>query len=158
MPSRRPPPTSHGSALEALLTWLQDNPSRDLTLADIVAQAGISIRTLIRRFREQTEVTSLQRLHRARIRPTRPSADSTASQDRRNRPTDRFEGTVAGGTAGARCRVAGAGGAVLLDRWRPFAQRTGPGRGTRRRWGLAAARPGRRAHPSGHRRPRCPVQ
>lgn len=50
-------PTPQGSTLEPLLGWLQDNLADDLTLADIAAHAGISTRTLIRRFREQTGTT-----------------------------------------------------------------------------------------------------
>lgn len=61
-------PAPQGGTLEPLLTWLQDNLNRDLTLADIAAEAGLSTRTLIRRFRDQTGVTPLQWLHRARIR------------------------------------------------------------------------------------------
>ncbi len=61
-------PTPQGSVLEALLTWLQENLARDLTLAGIAERAGTSTRTLIRRFRDQTGTTPLQWLHRARIR------------------------------------------------------------------------------------------
>ena len=60
-------PAPQGSTLEPLLTWLRDNLSRDLTLPDIAAEAGLSTRTLIRRFRDQTGTTPLQWLHRARI-------------------------------------------------------------------------------------------
>ncbi|MCP2280232.1 Transcriptional regulator GlxA family, contains an amidase domain and an AraC-type DNA-binding HTH domain [Nocardia amikacinitolerans] len=61
------PPAPRGSALEPLLMWLQDNLSRNLTLADIAAEAGTSTRTLLRQFREQTGTTPLQWLHRARV-------------------------------------------------------------------------------------------
>ncbi|TMR25381.1 helix-turn-helix domain-containing protein, partial [Nonomuraea zeae] len=67
----------HGSALEPLLTWLQDNLGRDLTLADIAARSGTSTRTLIRRFREQTGTTPLQWLHRARIRRSQHLLETT---------------------------------------------------------------------------------
>ncbi|MGW1705329.1 GlxA family transcriptional regulator [Streptomyces sp. NPDC002206] len=97
-------PTPRGSALEPLLTWLQDNLSRDLALADIAAQAGISTRTLIRRFREQTGVTPLQWLHRARIRQaqhlletTRHSVERIGAQVGFGSPTafrDRFRRTT----------------------------------------------------------------
>ena len=53
----RPAPTPQGSTLEPLLRWMEDNLGRDLTLADIAAHAGMSTRTLIRRFREQTGTT-----------------------------------------------------------------------------------------------------
>lgn len=71
------PPAPQGSALEPLLTWLQENLGRDLTLADIAAEANTSTRTLIRRFREQTGTTPLQWLHRARIRRAQHLLETT---------------------------------------------------------------------------------
>ncbi|MEV0379523.1 helix-turn-helix domain-containing protein [Nonomuraea sp. NPDC050643] len=71
------PPAPHGSALEPLLTWLQDNLARGLTLADIAARSGTSTRTLIRRFREQTGSTPLQWLHRARVRRSQHLLETT---------------------------------------------------------------------------------
>jgi transcriptional regulator GlxA family with amidase domain len=62
------PPTPRGSELEPVLDWIEDNAARDLTLADIAAGAGMSTRTLNRRFREQTGTTPLQWLLRTRIR------------------------------------------------------------------------------------------
>ncbi|MDH6228903.1 transcriptional regulator GlxA family with amidase domain [Streptomyces sp. MJP52] len=70
-------PTPRGAELEALLAWLQDNLSRDLTLADIASRAGTSTRTLIRRFRDQTGTTPLQWLHRARIRQAQHLLETT---------------------------------------------------------------------------------
>lgn len=70
-------PTPQGSTLESLLTWLQDNLSRELTLADIATQSGTSTRTLIRRFRAQTGTTPLQWLHRARIRQAQHLLETT---------------------------------------------------------------------------------
>lgn len=70
-------PAPHGTELEALLTWLRGNLARDLTLADIAAQSGTSTRTLIRRFRDQTGVTPLQWLHRARIRQAQHLLETT---------------------------------------------------------------------------------
>ncbi len=94
-------PVPRGSALEPLLTWLQDNLGRDLTLTDIAAHAGTSTRTLIRRFREQTGTTPLQWLHRARIRraqhlleATRHSVERIGTQVGFGSPTafrDRFK-------------------------------------------------------------------
>jgi transcriptional regulator GlxA family with amidase domain len=71
------PPVPRGSALEPLLTWLQDNLGRELTLADIATQAGTSTRTLIRRFREQAGTTPLQWLHRARVRQAQHLLETT---------------------------------------------------------------------------------
>lgn len=70
-------PAPRGSTLEPLLTWLQDNLNRDLTLPDIAAEAGLSTRTLIRRFRDQTGTTPLQWLHRARIRRAQHLLETT---------------------------------------------------------------------------------
>ncbi|MFE9093093.1 GlxA family transcriptional regulator [Streptomyces sp. NPDC007264] len=70
-------PTPQGSELEALLTWLRENLSRELTLADIAEQARTSTRTLIRRFRDQTGTTPLQWLHRARIRQAQHLLETT---------------------------------------------------------------------------------
>jgi transcriptional regulator GlxA family with amidase domain len=97
-------PTPQGSELETLLTWLQGNLARDLTLADIAERAGTSTRTLIRRFRDQTGTTPLQWLHRARIRQaqhlletTEHSVERIGSQVGFGSPTtfrDRFKRTT----------------------------------------------------------------
>ncbi|MGW4893058.1 GlxA family transcriptional regulator [Kitasatospora sp. NPDC004240] len=97
-------PTPQGSELEALLTWLRENLARDLTLADIAEQAGVSTRTLIRRFSDQTGATPLQWLHRARIRQaqhlletTRHSVERIGGQVGFGSPTafrDRFKRTT----------------------------------------------------------------
>ncbi|MFG2757160.1 GlxA family transcriptional regulator [Streptomyces wuyuanensis] len=71
------PPTPKGSTLEPLLTWLQGNLGRELTLADIAARAGTSTRSLIRHFREQTGTTPLQWLHSARIRQAQHLLETT---------------------------------------------------------------------------------
>jgi transcriptional regulator GlxA family with amidase domain len=70
-------PAPQGSTLEPLLTWLQDNLGQDLTLPGIAAEAGLSTRTLIRRFRDQTGTTPLQWLHRARIRRAQHLLETT---------------------------------------------------------------------------------
>ncbi|MBF6416312.1 GlxA family transcriptional regulator [Nocardia cyriacigeorgica] len=70
-------PTPQGSELEALLTWLQENMGRDLSLADIAERAGTSTRTLIRRFRDQTGTTPLQWLQRVRIRQAQHLLETT---------------------------------------------------------------------------------
>ncbi|MBD0421978.1 AraC family transcriptional regulator [Streptomyces sp. TRM S81-3] len=105
-------PTPQGSALEPLLTWLRQNLDRDLTLTDIAAHAGMSTRTLIRRFREQTGTTPLQWLHRARIRQaqhlletTQHSVERIAAQVGFGSPTafrDRFKRTT--GVSPRACR------------------------------------------------------
>ncbi|MGQ4426953.1 GlxA family transcriptional regulator [Streptomyces violaceoruber] len=71
------PPVPRGSTFEPLLAWLRENLARDLSLADIAAHAGMSTRTLIRRFREQTGSTPLQWLHRARVRQAQHLLETT---------------------------------------------------------------------------------
>jgi transcriptional regulator GlxA family with amidase domain len=85
-------PTPKGSALEPVLLWLQDNLSRDLTLADIATHSRTSTRTLIRHFREQTGTTPLQWLHRARIRQAQYLLEAT------DHPVDRIAGQVGFGS------------------------------------------------------------
>lgn len=70
-------PAPAGATLDPLLDWLRANLAMPLTLEDIAAHAGISTRTLIRRFREQTGTTPLQWLHRARIRQAQHLLEST---------------------------------------------------------------------------------
>ncbi|KUN32827.1 AraC family transcriptional regulator [Streptomyces corchorusii] len=72
------PPAPAGTTLEPLLAWLEDHCDRDLTLAGIAAEAGMSARTLNRRFREQTGTTPLQWLHRARVRRAQYLLETTA--------------------------------------------------------------------------------
>ncbi|MBU7596305.1 helix-turn-helix domain-containing protein [Streptomyces sp. P38-E01] len=71
------PPTPRGQGLEPLLEWLQDNLGRELALPDIADRAGTSTRTLIRHFREQTGITPLQWLHRARVRRAQHLLETT---------------------------------------------------------------------------------
>lgn len=71
------PSAPRGSALEPLLIWLQTSLARDLTVADIAAHAGMSPRTLTRRFREQTGASPLQWLHRARVRHAQHLLETT---------------------------------------------------------------------------------
>ena len=72
-----PAPAPAGAALEPVLEWLRANLAAPLTLEEIAAHAGVSTRTLIRRFREQTGTTPLQWLHRARIRQAQHLLEST---------------------------------------------------------------------------------
>jgi transcriptional regulator GlxA family with amidase domain len=71
------PPAPSGATLEPLLHWLEDHCGRDLTVDEIAAQAGMSTRTLNRRFREQTGTTPLQWLHRARVRRAQHLLETT---------------------------------------------------------------------------------
>jgi transcriptional regulator GlxA family with amidase domain len=83
---------------------MEDNVGKDLTLDGIATHAGMSTRTLNRRFREHTGTTPLQWLHRARIRQaqylleaTTHSIDRIAVQVGFGSPTafrDRFKRVV----------------------------------------------------------------
>jgi transcriptional regulator GlxA family with amidase domain len=86
------PPSPRGSVLEPVLRWMQDNAGADLSLEDIAAHAGMSTRTLNRRFREQTGSTPLQWLHRARIRQAQYLLEAT------DHPIDRIAGQVGFGS------------------------------------------------------------
>ncbi|MFD5745810.1 GlxA family transcriptional regulator [Streptomyces sp. NPDC127033] len=86
------PPAPQGSALEPLLHWLEENAGQDLTLDDIADRAGMSTRTLNRRFREQTGTTPLQWLHRARIREAQYLLETTGH------PVDRIASRVGFGS------------------------------------------------------------
>jgi transcriptional regulator GlxA family with amidase domain len=70
-------PGQDGSSLEPLLRWMQENIHRDLTLHDIAVQAGLSTRTLNRRFRERTGTTPLRWLRRSRIRRSQYLLETT---------------------------------------------------------------------------------
>jgi transcriptional regulator GlxA family with amidase domain len=62
-------PAPDGSSLQPLLTWLEEHlQDEELALEALARQAGISVRSLSRRFREQTGTTPLQWLLRARVR------------------------------------------------------------------------------------------
>ncbi|AKL69301.1 GlxA family transcriptional regulator [Streptomyces sp. Mg1] len=73
------PPTPHGSELEPLLSWMEENVHHELTLDEIAGRAGMSTRTLNRRFREQTGTSPLQWLHRARIRQAQYLLENTGN-------------------------------------------------------------------------------
>ncbi|HEY0573253.1 MAG TPA: helix-turn-helix domain-containing protein [Pseudonocardia sp.] len=117
------PPTPRGSVLEPVLRWMEDNSAKDLTLDDIATRAGMSTRTLNRRFREQTGSTPLQWLLRTRIRQaqylletTSHPVDRIATQAGFGSPTafrDRFKRVV--GTSPNTYRAAFAPGVHARD-------------------------------------------
>ena len=73
-----PPPAPDGSSLASLLAWLEENLDEELTLDDVARRAGMSVRSLSRRFREQTGTTPLQWLLRARVRRAQLLLETTA--------------------------------------------------------------------------------
>ncbi|MFC5804622.1 GlxA family transcriptional regulator [Streptomyces formicae] len=86
------PPAPAGATLEPLLRWMEENAGHELTLAGIAEHAGMSPRTVNRRFREQTGTTPLQWLHRARIRQAQHLLETTAH------PVDRIAAQVGFGS------------------------------------------------------------
>ncbi|WP_369374411.1 GlxA family transcriptional regulator [Streptomyces sp. cg36] len=86
------PPAPRGSVLEPLMRWLEENARHELSLDDIAARAGMSVRTLNRRFREHTGTSPLQWLHRARVRQAQHLLESTGH------PVDRIAAQVGFGS------------------------------------------------------------
>jgi transcriptional regulator GlxA family with amidase domain len=67
----RPVPEPHDTGTAPVRAWALERLDRPLSLADLAAQAGMSVRTLTRRFREEVGVSpgrwlTLQRIERAR--------------------------------------------------------------------------------------------
>jgi len=56
---------------------MEENADQQLTLEDLATQGGMSIRTLSRRFREQTGTTPMQWLNRARLRQAQILLETT---------------------------------------------------------------------------------
>ncbi|KAB1904223.1 helix-turn-helix domain-containing protein [Micromonospora sp. AMSO1212t] len=89
------PPAPDGATLEPLLAWMLDNTGRELTLADIARHAGLSTRTLNRRFRDQTGTTPLRWLHRVRVHQAQHLLETTTH------PVDRVASQVGFGSTTA---------------------------------------------------------
>ncbi|TCC26161.1 GlxA family transcriptional regulator [Kribbella sindirgiensis] len=70
------PGDDHGS-LEPTMRWLRERLGEQVTLADIASYAGLSPRTLNRRFREQTGTTPLQWLLRQRVHHAQELLETT---------------------------------------------------------------------------------
>lgn len=83
------------STLEPLLRWLEENLPNPLTLEDIARQAGMSIRTLNRRFRGQTGTTPLQWVLAARVRRARQLLETTGLPVERVATAAGFESVAA---------------------------------------------------------------
>jgi len=65
------------AGLGAVLEWLEQQAHRDLTLEDVAARAGLSTRTLNRRFREETGQTPMRWLNGVRIRLAQELLETT---------------------------------------------------------------------------------
>ncbi len=71
------PPTADGTVIGSLLAWLEQNVRHDLSLSAIAKRAGMSTRTLSRRFRQQVGTTPARWVSRARIRRAQRLLETT---------------------------------------------------------------------------------
>jgi transcriptional regulator GlxA family with amidase domain len=71
------PPTDDGSSMGRLLAWLDERHREELPLAVIARHAGMSTRTLSRRFREQVGTTPAAWVARARVRRAQHLLETT---------------------------------------------------------------------------------
>jgi len=70
-------PTAGASALRDILTWIEANAHRELTLADLAAEAGVSARTLTRRFTDETGQSPMQWVSGVRLRHAQELLETT---------------------------------------------------------------------------------
>ncbi|MCP2264580.1 GlxA family transcriptional regulator [Promicromonospora thailandica] len=73
----RNPPTLRTATLEPVLRWIEENAHADLALADVAAAARTSVRTLNRRFHEETGQSPMQWLTGVRIRHAQELLETT---------------------------------------------------------------------------------
>ncbi|MBM7785596.1 GlxA family transcriptional regulator [Tenggerimyces flavus] len=66
-----------GGSLEPVMHWMEERLDQELTLTDIADEAATSVRSLNRRFREQTGTTPLQWLIRRRLLRARELLETT---------------------------------------------------------------------------------
>ncbi|GAA2326556.1 GlxA family transcriptional regulator [Dactylosporangium salmoneum] len=73
-----PGPAAPGApGLGAVLAWMQEHAHRNVSLSEVAARAGLSVRTLNRRFHAETGRTPMQWLAGARIRRAQELLEST---------------------------------------------------------------------------------
>ncbi len=72
-----PPLPSDGESLAPLVTWVEQNLHRDLSLAALARRAAMSTRTLSRRFHEQMGTTPAQWVTHARVRRAQQLLETT---------------------------------------------------------------------------------
>ncbi|MFI9486916.1 GlxA family transcriptional regulator [Promicromonospora sp. NPDC052451] len=73
----RNPPTFRTATLEPVLRWIEENAHTDLALADVAAAARTSVRTLNRRFHEETGQSPMQWIAGVRIRHAQELLETT---------------------------------------------------------------------------------
>jgi transcriptional regulator GlxA family with amidase domain len=71
------PPSEASGSLAPLLTWIEENLSRQLPLSVIARRAAMSTRTLSRRFRDQVGTTPAAWIARARVRSAQGLLETT---------------------------------------------------------------------------------
>lgn len=75
-----PMPRSDGDGLGPVLQWATENLDQQLTVAQLARNAGLSTRTLARRFADATGTTPLRWLHGERLARARQLLESTDLQ------------------------------------------------------------------------------
>jgi len=73
----RNPPTYKSATLEPVLLWIEENAHADLALANIAEAARTSVRTLNRRFHQETGQSPMQWLSGVRIRHAQELLETT---------------------------------------------------------------------------------
>jgi len=73
----RNPPGQRGHGIETVLEWIEENAHRPLTLTDIAAAGNTSIRTLNRRFHDETGQSPIEWLTGVRIRHAQELLETT---------------------------------------------------------------------------------
>jgi transcriptional regulator GlxA family with amidase domain len=64
--------------LDHVLSWIEQEAHRDLTLADIASYAAMSVRTLNRRFQAETGQTPMQWVTGVRVRHAQQLLETTS--------------------------------------------------------------------------------
>lgn len=70
-------PTGRTATLEHVLAWIEENAHRGLSLADIAEAAGVSVRTLTRRFTAEIGQSPIQWVAGVRIRQAQELLETT---------------------------------------------------------------------------------
>jgi transcriptional regulator GlxA family with amidase domain len=72
-----PPPANDSGSLESVVEWVDKNLKADLSLSALARRAGMSKRTLTRRFRDQIGTTPAQWVVHARVRRAQRLLETT---------------------------------------------------------------------------------
>lgn len=74
---QRPHGPGPRAGLAGVLDWMEEHAHRGLRLADVAARAGVSVRTLNRRFHDETGQTPMQWLNGIRVRQAQELLETT---------------------------------------------------------------------------------